>query len=97
MKYAWMEVFRKLWPIDVMYRMLEVSVSGYFEAQRRPPGGSARQVADTATVARIGAIQKRHRGRYGRRRMRRELGNSGEVVNHKPHRALRACGQVASG
>ena len=40
MKYAWMEVFRKLWPIDVMCRMLEVSVSGYLEAQRRPPGAA---------------------------------------------------------
>ena len=83
MKYAWIEVFAKLWPIDVMCRMLGVSVSGYFQAQRRSPGGSARQVADTATIARMAAIQKRHRGRYGRRRMRRELGKSGEVVNHK--------------
>ena len=83
MKYAWIEVFTKLWPLAVMCRLLEVSVSGYFQAQRRPPGGSARQVANTATIARIAAIQKRHQGRYGRRRMRRELGKCGEVVNHK--------------
>ena len=60
-----------------------VSVSGYFEAQRRPAGGSARQIANAATAARMAAIQKRHRGRYGRRRMHRELRNAGEVVNHK--------------
>jgi|GEM_PF-3290019 len=66
-----------------MCRMLGVSVSGYFDAQRRPAGGSARQIANAATAVPMAAIQKRHRGCYGRRRMHRELRNAGEVVNHK--------------
>ena len=83
MKYAWIEVFAKDWPIAVMCRMFEVSASGYFDAQRRPAGGSARQVADTVTAARMAAIQQRHRGRYGRRRMHRAFRKAGEMINHK--------------
>jgi transposase InsO family protein len=82
-KYAWIEVHAALWPIEVMCRMLEVSASGYFEARCRAPGGTPRQAADAATAARMAVIQKHHRGRYGRRRMRRALRQAGDLVNHK--------------
>jgi hypothetical protein len=82
-KYAWIEVHAALWPIEVMCRMLEVSASGCFEARCRAPGGTPRQAADAATAARMAVIQKHHRGRYGRRRMRRALRQAGDLVNHK--------------
>ena len=83
MKYAWIADNTKSWPVEVMCRVLEVSVSGYIDARRRAASGTTRQAKDEATVTRIAVIQKRHRGRYGRRRMDRELRESGQLVNHK--------------
>ena len=80
MKYAWIKVNARVWPIEVMCRVLEVSVSGYFDAQRRPPGGSGK----SRTERRLRAWWRfRSAGRYGRRRIRRELRDAGELVNHK--------------
>ena len=35
MKYAWIFLFRAMWPITLICEVLNVSVSGYFEHQRR--------------------------------------------------------------
>lgn len=37
--------------------------------------------------AEIQAIYKEHKGRYGYRRIRDELANRGEIVNHKKYSA----------
>ncbi len=83
MKYAWIGVNAGTWSVQAMCRVLEVSASGYFDARRRAAGGTPRQAADQAMAERIAAIQKRHRGCYGRRRMHHELRSSGQIVNHK--------------
>ena len=83
MKYAWIEVYVKQWPIEVMCRVLEVSVSGYFDERRRRDSDAVRRAGQDRLVAQMAAIQKRHRGRYGRRRMHHELCNTGVVINHK--------------
>ena len=83
MKYAWIEVHTGRWPVVTMCRVLEVSASGYFDGLRRRVADMERQAQEEKLVARIADIQRRHRGRYGRRRMDRELRSTGEAVNHK--------------
>jgi transposase InsO family protein len=87
-KYAWIKAHVEQWVIEVMCRVLEVSVSGYFDASRRTASGNGRNAADQAVVEQMAAIQKRHRGCYGRRRMQRELKDAGQIVNHKRVRRL---------
>ena len=66
MKYAFIESHRRVWPISVQCRVLEVSISGYHEhfvrsassAQRRHP-------SDDALLVHIKAIHAETRGAYG--------------------------------
>jgi len=70
-KYAWIEENRDEFEVTMMCQLLDVSRSGLYAAARRAP--SARQRANDRVLAEIRQRQRRHRGRYGRRRMRREL------------------------
>jgi putative transposase len=81
-KYAWIGNHTEHWPVSSMCRALEVSVSGYYDARRRRANQAARKAASQAMVARMTAIQKRHRGCCGWRRMQFELCKT-EPVNHK--------------
>ena len=66
MKYAFIERNRRVWPISVQCRVLEVSIAGHHEhfirlasaAQRRHPG-------DDALLVHIEAIHAETRGGYG--------------------------------
>ena len=71
MKYAWIETQRDSYNILMMCRLLDVSPSGYHASRKRPP--SARSQSDARVVEEIRRRQVKHRGRYGRRRMSREL------------------------
>ena len=71
MKYAWIETQRDSYSVLMMCRLLDVSPSGYHAARKRPP--SARSQSDARVVEEIRRRQVKHRGRYGRRRMSREL------------------------
>jgi putative transposase len=67
--------------IATMCRVLEVSTSGYYARQKRPP--SARARADTALSARIAAIHQRSRATYGTPRLHVELQEQGIRVGRK--------------
>ncbi len=71
MKYAWIESQRDSYNVMMMCRLLDVSASGYHAARKRLP--SARSRSDARMVEEIRHRQGKHRGRYGRRRMSREL------------------------
>jgi len=64
-----------------MCRVLEVSTSGYYARQKRPP--SARARADAALSARIAAIHQRSRASYGTPRIHVELREQGIRVGRK--------------
>ncbi len=71
MKYAWIEAHRDSYSVTLMCQLLEVSRSGVHAARGR--SASARAQADAQLTDEIRRWQRKHRGRYGRRRMTREV------------------------
>lgn len=84
MKYAWIEQHRQHYPVTLMCSLLGVSRSGLYAAQRgQQPAGSSRE-HDEQLLQHIRQGQRRHRGRYGRRRMTTHVSKAmGRAVNHK--------------
>jgi transposase InsO family protein len=81
-KYAWIEAHRDSYQVTMMCRLLGVSRSGVHAARVR--SASVRAKADVQLVEEIRRRQRKHRGRYGRRRMRREVSTAlGRPVNEK--------------
>ncbi len=82
MKYAWIEAHRDSYSVTLMCQLLGVSRSGWHAARVRP--ASKRAQADAELTEEIRRRQRKHRGRYGRRRMRREVSTAlGRPVNEK--------------
>lgn len=84
MKYAFVARHRRVWPITVQCRVLEVSVSGYHAHRARPaepvqPG----RLRDAALVVHIRAIHAQTRGSYGWPRTWRELHGQGIRVGKR--------------
>jgi len=68
-------------PVQVACRVLEVSVSGYYDWRSRPP--SARAIRHAWLTDRIVEVHQRARGAYGARRVHAELRlGRGIVVGH---------------
>jgi len=81
-KYAWIEANRDSYSVTMMCDLLSVSRSGLHDAREREP--SLRTVANTQIVKRMQCAQRKHRGRYGRRRMTPEMSEVlGRPVNQK--------------
>lgn len=82
MKYAWIEANRCLYPVTMMCDLLGVSRSGLNAARTRAP--SKRDRDDRRLLEQIRRGHRKHRGRYGRRRMTVEVSQAvGDTVNHK--------------
>ena len=82
MKYAWIEAQRDSYSVTLMCQLLGVSRSGVHAARVRSP--SARARSDMQLVEEIRRRQRKHRGRYGRRRMHREVRAAlSESINEK--------------
>ena len=77
MKYAWIFLFRAAWPITLICEVLNVSVSGYFEHQRRraqaQPSGPGGRHGNEELLAHIRAIHAEVKGEYGWPRVWKEL------------------------
>jgi putative transposase len=81
-KYAWIEKHRQFYAATMMCELLSVSRSGLNAARARTP--SRRSCEDKQWVEQIRIGQRKHRGRYGRRRMTPEISQvRGYTVNHK--------------
>ena len=70
-------MFRAVWPVTLICEVLSVSVSGYFEHQRRrtqdrPSGPGGRQ-SNEAVLTHIRAIHAEVKGEYGWPRVWKEL------------------------
>ena len=82
MKYAWIHENRGVYPTPMMCDLLGVSRSGLFAAAKRQ--GSDRRMQEAEVVEAIRRAQKRHKGRYGRRRMTPEVSEAmGHSINQK--------------
>ena len=74
MKYAFIQRHRRVWPISVQCRVLEVSVAGYHEHfVRRASAAQRRHLSDDALLVHIRAIHAESRGAYGWPRIWKEL------------------------
>lgn len=83
MKYAWIEQHSERYSITMMCDLLGVSRSGLYGARQRAKVDRTAE-EDAVVVEAIRVAQRRHKGRYGRRRMAVEVGEVlGRVVNHK--------------
>ncbi|WP_286737335.1 IS3 family transposase [Thiomonas sp. SCN 64-16] len=73
-KYAFIQRHRRVWPISVQCRVLEVSVAGYHaHFVRRASGAQRRHLSDDALLVHIKAIHAETRGGYGWPRTWKEL------------------------
>ncbi len=82
MKYAWIEKHRQIYATTMMCELLVVSRSGLNAARQRAP--SKRSGDDQQLLEQIRLGHRKHRGRYGRRRMTPEISAAlGHTVNHK--------------
>ena len=74
MKYAFIQRHRRVWPISVQCRVLQVSVAGYHEHfVRRSSNVQRRHLSDDALLVHIKAIHAETRGGYGWPRTWKEL------------------------
>jgi transposase InsO family protein len=74
LKYAFIQRHRRVWPISVQCRVLEVSVAGYHEHfVRRASDAQRRHLSDDALLVHIKAIHAETRGGYGWPRIWKEL------------------------
>ena len=71
MKYAWIEKHRQAYTTTMMCELLSVSRSGLNAARGRAPSKRSRD--DEQLVEQIRVGHRKHRGRYGRRRMTPEV------------------------
>jgi putative transposase len=73
-KYAFIQRHRRVWPISVQCRVLEVSVAGYHEYfVRRASAAQQRHLSDDALLVQIKTIHAETRGAYGWRRTWKDL------------------------
>ncbi len=83
MKYAWIIAQRERYSIPMMCELLAVSRSGLYQAMLRS-GRAESTEAEQRIVEEIRRAQRKHRGRYGRRRMTPEVSEAlGQRLNHK--------------
>lgn len=92
MTFAFIAAEKAQFPVRVLCRALEVSPSGYYAAQHRPP--SARSVHDRALVRRLQVVHAEHRCAYGRPRLQRALRQDGLRVGDRRLRRLMRAGDV---
>jgi len=94
--FAFIAAEKAHFPIRVLCRALDVSPSGYYASQQRPP--SARAVADVGLVRRVQVIHAAHRRVYGRPRLLRALRHEGiRLGDRRLRRLMRAADVHAHG
>jgi transposase InsO family protein len=81
MKYAFIARYQQEYPVSLMCRVLEVSVSGYYAWKQRTP--SQRQQEDERLSLRIQQVHQDSHQIYGSRRIRAELAGHGQSCGRK--------------
>jgi putative transposase len=78
MKFAFIQTHRRIWPVGVICRVLEVTRGGFYAWQRRKP--SLRQQRQEELTEKIRSVHQANRRVYGSPRIHRELLAGGEEV-----------------
>ena len=94
MKFAFVDVEKASYPVDLLCAVLDVSRSGYYAWKARPT--SLRETANAELTAEIRASHMAARGAYGSPRVLRDLKAKGRRVGKKRvERLMRKAGIVA--
>jgi hypothetical protein len=98
-KYAFIQRHRRVWPISVQCRVLQVSVAGYHEHfVRRASDAQRRHLSDDALLVHIKAIHDETHGGYGWPRTWKELLARGfRVSKQRVQKLMRLHGIRAKG
>jgi transposase InsO family protein len=91
-KFTFIAAEKACWPVTVMCRVLDVSTSGFYAWQRRPP--SARAQKDVRLKVLVGESFARSRRTYGSPRVHADLAGE-HVGRNRIMRLMRAGGLVA--
>ena len=99
MKYAFIQRHKRVWPIRVQCRVLQVSVSGYHQhLARRREIAQRRHLSDEALLVHIRAAYAENRGAYGWPRIWRQLRAQGiRVGKQRVQRLMQEHGIQARG
>ena len=81
MRFLFIRAEKANYPVTVMCDVLNVTRSGYYAFEKRPP--SKRTVANAQLVVKIGNVFERCRRRYGSVRVHEQLVAMGEVVGRQ--------------
>lgn len=82
MRYRFIDEHRRVWPVGIQCRVLQVSRSGYYAWRTRPNSAAAQRRAEL--TERIQEIHRRpHHANYGAPRVHRELVAQGYACNRK--------------
>lgn len=87
MKYAHIKRWRQEFTVQLMCRVLEVSVSGFYAWLSRKP--SARTISNAALSLHVQAAHNRNRGTYGNIRLQRDLAKRGIHIGDSKLRNIR--------
>ena len=91
MRYRFIDVHKKAWPVNLMCGVLEVSKSGYYDWRGRGPSGRAQSSRELDR--RIRELFARHKQRYGAPRITDDLHDEGmECSENRVARRMRAMG-----
>jgi transposase InsO family protein len=86
----------KAYPVTVLCKVMGVSRSGFYQYQGRLNSGSGDSPPEAVLKARVGAISKEHRGKYGSRRILKQLKDEGhQIGRYKVRRLMRDLGLKA--
>jgi transposase InsO family protein len=87
----------KAYPITILCRVMMVSRSGFYAYLHRYNNGTDEDPKEAALAARIHAIFKEHRGKYGSRRILKQLEKEGyKVGRYKVRRIMKDLGLKAN-
>ena len=93
MRFGFIRQEMKAHPITVLCKVMRVSRSGFYQYFKRINRGSENDLAETTLKARIRAIFKEHRSKYGARRIMKERNTQGYKIGiYKVRRLMRGLG-----
>src|SRR2546421_10812403 len=93
MRFDFIEDHRRRWPVRLMCKLLEVSVSGFYRRLTRPP--SARQKRAAELTQKIRAVHQCSRQTYGSPRGAGGLKKPGGALFQNPVHRLMEQAQIA--
>jgi transposase InsO family protein len=96
LRYDFIRQEKKAYPVTVLCKVMEVSRNGFYEYFHSFNKRSDDSPEEAALKARIGAIFKEHRSKYGSRRIAKQLKDEGhQIGRYKVRRLMRELGLKA--